>query len=97
MNAALFWFYNGNDITDADEQVEYAEIKFFKNIRHRLKISDKEILEAQPGLEMFLEKDIVPGSLLDKYMEEAELPQFEMIGLNITSADDSDKEPYRNE
>jgi uncharacterized tellurite resistance protein B-like protein len=27
----------------ADEQIEYAEIKFFKNIRHRLKISDENI------------------------------------------------------
>jgi uncharacterized tellurite resistance protein B-like protein len=24
----------------ADEQIEYSEIKFFKNIRHRLEISD---------------------------------------------------------
>src|SRR5690242_14316094 len=28
----------------ADEQIEYSEIKFFKSICHRLKISDEKIL-----------------------------------------------------
>ncbi len=27
----------------ADEQIEYSEIKFFKNIRHRLKVNDEKI------------------------------------------------------
>ena len=34
----------------ADEQVEYSEIKFFKNIRHRLKISDANILAVFPDI-----------------------------------------------
>jgi uncharacterized tellurite resistance protein B-like protein len=67
----------------ADEQIEYSEVKFFKNIRHRLKISDENILKIFPDIEIFLEKDIVSGSVLDTitshYLEIAELPQFELI------------------
>ena len=67
----------------ADEKIEYSEIKFFKNIRHRLKVSDDKILAMFPDIEQFLEKDIVTESLLDKitsqYLELAELPQFDLI------------------
>lgn len=68
---------------NADEQIEYSEIKFFKNIRHRLKISDDKILAAFPDIEQFLEEDIITESFLDKitsqYLETIELPQFELI------------------
>ena len=68
---------------NADERVEYSEIKFFKNIRHRLRISDEKILEKYPDLEMYLEEDIITESFLDKitsqFMETVELPQFELI------------------
>lgn len=67
----------------ADEQIEYAEIKFFKNIRHRLDISDEKILTSFPDIEQFLEEDIVTESFLDKitnqYLYEADIPQFELI------------------
>jgi len=70
----------------ADEQVLYSEIKFFKNIRHRLKISDEKILNRFPGIEQFLEEDIVSESFLDKitnqYFDTIELPQFELISFN---------------
>lgn len=70
----------------ADEQVEYTEIKFFKNIRHRLKISDENILSVYPDIEQFLEEDIITESFLDKitnqYLETAELPKFNEITLN---------------
>jgi uncharacterized tellurite resistance protein B-like protein len=69
----------------ADEQIEYSEIKFFKNIRHRLKINDENILAVFPDMEQFLEKDIVTESFLDKiktqYMDTVELPQFELINI----------------
>jgi hypothetical protein len=62
---------------------------FFKNIRHRLKVSDKKILASFPDIEQFLEKDIVTGSFLDKitsqYLQAAELPHFELI-INDTSS-----------
>ena len=72
----------------ADEVIEYSEIKFFKNIRHRLQISDENILAVYPNIEQFLEDDIVTESFLDKitnqYLDLAELPQFEKINFNIT-------------
>ena len=67
----------------ADEEIEYSEIKFFKNIRHRLKISDDKILAQFSDIEMFLEEDIVTVSFLEnitnQYLEIAELPQFELL------------------
>ena len=75
----------------ADEQIEYSEIKFFKNIRHRLKLSDENILGVYPEIEQFLEEDIVTESFLDKitkqYLETAELPQFELITLDSSTLD----------
>jgi uncharacterized tellurite resistance protein B-like protein len=80
----------------ADEQIEYSEIKFFKNIRHRLKVSDKMILASFPDIEQFLEKDIVTGSFLDKitsqYLQAAELSQFELIINDTSSPDDLKKD-----
>jgi len=80
----------------ADEQIEYSEIKFFKNIRHRLKVSDDSILAKFPDIEQFLEKDIVTESFLDKitnqYLEAAELPQFELISIDTSSLDDLKKD-----
>lgn len=78
----------------ADEQIEYSEIKFFKNIRHRLKVSDDTILATFPDIEQFLEEDIITESFLDKitnqYLEAAELPIFEFINLDNKS--DTEKE-----
>jgi len=70
---------------NADEQVEYSEIKFFKNIRHRLKVSDEKILERFPDIEQYLEEDIITETFLDKitsqYFETTELPQFDLISI----------------
>ena len=67
----------------ADDLIEYTEIKFFKVIRHNLKISDEMILAVYPEIESWLEDDIVTESNMDKitkqYLDIAELPQFELI------------------
>ena len=80
----------------ADEQIEYSEIKFFKNIRHRLKVSDDKILAVYPDIEQFLEKDIVTESFIDKitsqYLEAAQLPQFELINIDTSSLDNLKKD-----
>jgi uncharacterized tellurite resistance protein B-like protein len=72
----------------ADEVIEYSEIKFFKNIRHRLQISDENILAVYPDIEQFLEEDIRTESFLDKitnqYLDLAELPTFEHIKFDVT-------------
>jgi uncharacterized tellurite resistance protein B-like protein len=70
----------------ADEKVQYSEIKFFKNIRHRLKISDDVILTRFPDIDNFLREDIRNQGLLDRitssYFDTMELPEFEEIKLN---------------
>jgi len=67
----------------ADDKIDYSEIKFFKVIRHNLKISDANILAAYPDIEQFLEQDIITEYYLEKitsqYLDTAELPQFELI------------------
>lgn len=43
---------------EADNVIEYAEIKFFKKIRKHLSISDDYILATHPDKEIFLLQDI---------------------------------------
>lgn len=43
---------------EADKSIEYSEIKFFKKIRVRLSLTDKEILSKYPDKEDFLLPDI---------------------------------------
>ena len=68
---------------NADEIVEYSEIKFFKAIRKCLDISDEKILDSYPDIESFLEEDINIESNLDKlidnYLKSIEIPKFESI------------------
>ena len=67
---------------------EYSEITFFKNIRHRLKLSDDKILKIHPEVEYWLEDDIKTESfiknLTDKYLDSADLPQFDSIHIDTT-------------
>lgn len=68
---------------NADQEVDYAEIKFFKVIRHNLKVSDEKILELFPDIELFLESDIQTESYLDKitrqFLDTADIPLFDLI------------------
>lgn len=43
---------------EADNRIEYTEVKFFKKIRSRLTISDESILAEYPDIEDFLLPDI---------------------------------------
>jgi uncharacterized tellurite resistance protein B-like protein len=80
---------------NADEQIEYSEIKFFKNIRHRLNISDEKILDRFPDIELYLEDDIITDGYLDKitshFFEISELPQFELISLSENLQENNEK------
>ena len=84
----------------SDGITDYSEIKFFKNIRHRLTISDENILAVFPDIEDFLEKDILTESFLDRitnqYLEAAELPQFEFIEINNTSLTENNNNDQNN-
>lgn len=70
---------------NADNVIEYSEIKFFKAIRKCLNVSDENILAIYPELDTYLEEDIDTESKLDKlvnnYLKSIELPQFEQIQL----------------
>lgn len=67
----------------ADEKVEYAEVKFFKVIRSKLKIDSDLILEKHPDFEEYLEDDILSASYLasfqDNFFDTHTLPKLEII------------------
>ncbi len=44
---------------EADNNIEYSEVKFFKKLRKELKISDEKILERMPDKEDYLLPDII--------------------------------------
>lgn len=46
------------DTIEADNNIEYSEISFFKKIRKRLHITDEKILETMPDKEDYLLPDI---------------------------------------
>lgn len=74
---------------NADDVVEYSEIKFFKAIRKCLKLSDEKIVEIYPEIDSYLEDDIDTESKLNKlvnnYLKSIELPQFEHINFDNIS------------
>ena len=43
---------------EADKQVLYSEVKFFKKIRSRITVSDEQILLKLSGIEDYLQPDI---------------------------------------
>lgn len=71
------------DTIKADDKIEYSEIKFFKIIRLKLKISNDKILEVHPDFEEYLEQDIISSSYLlrlkEDFFDTENLPQFEPI------------------
>jgi uncharacterized tellurite resistance protein B-like protein len=73
------------DTINADDKVEYSEVKFFKVIRSKLKIDDNTILSLHPDYEEYLEKDILSESYLARlqndFFESTKLPEFELTSL----------------
>ena len=53
------------DVIEADNQIEYSEISFFKRIRKQLSISDETILEQMPDKEDYLLPDIETDDAFD--------------------------------
>ena len=53
------------DTIEADKQIEYSEISFFKRIRRQLAISDAAVLEVMPDKEDYLLPDIEDDSIFD--------------------------------
>lgn len=46
------------NMIEADNRIDYSEVKFFKKIRSRLSVSDEQILAQHPDKEDFLLSDI---------------------------------------
>ena len=74
---------------EADEKVEYSEIKFFKIIRSKLNASNKTILQKLSdieNIEEYLEQDIISESYIERlttdYLGNQTIPVFEAIKLN---------------
>lgn len=64
---------------EADERIEYSEIKFFKEIRNRLSITDEEILSKYPDKEDFLLPDV---NMIDEPIWDNNI-QFSKISWNL--------------
>lgn len=81
---------------NADKQIEYSEIKFFKNIRYRLNVSNEKILARFPDIEEYLEDDIITDTFLDKitsqYFEISKLPKFDLISIADNSQDNDKRD-----
>jgi hypothetical protein len=75
----------------ADEVIEYSEIKFFKNIRHRIRLTDEVIVKLHPDFEPYLDEDIRTDNFLDKiskqYLEYTVLPQFKEVIIDYIDND----------
>jgi len=71
------------DTINADDKVEYSEVKLFKVIRSKLKIDNQIILNKHPDFEDYLEQDIISKSYLERLQEDffdtTMLPQLKMI------------------
>ena len=57
-DAALQLIKIAIDTIEADNQIEYSEVSFFKKVRKILSISDEKILETMPDKEDYLLPDI---------------------------------------
>ena len=70
----------------ADDEIEYAEIKFFKIIRHHLKVENEIILEHFPDIENLLQADIEQPEtpeLVSDYLQTHKMPDFLQIDFSI--------------
>lgn len=71
---------------EADEKVEYSEVKFLKIIQSHLNISKDRVIELFPQVEYYLEDDIVKDLYMDRlvnqYFDTVELPIFDHIKIS---------------
>lgn len=68
---------------EADENVHYSEIRFFKVMRGQLKVTNRTILKTLPDIEDYLEQDIISDNYLKKltvdYFATQTIPKFDPI------------------
>ncbi len=71
----------------ADDKIEYSEIKFFKLIRSKLKISNEKILVKHPDFEDYLEEDIFSDAYLSRFFNDFDIV-FDENAFTSLSFDD---------
>lgn len=79
-------------IIEADEIIKYSEIKFFKIIRSKLKVSNEELIKALAefeNIDEYLQDDILSTNSREKlysdYFDSHNVPQFEKISIDNMS------------
>lgn len=70
---------------EADDKIEYSEIKFFKILRSKLSLSNEEILGRFPGKEQYVEQDIISRSYLERLQTDFFVSSEEMPALAISA------------
>lgn len=74
------------DVIEADEEVEYSEIKFFKIVRTHLEVSDEKVLKIYPEYEEYLEEDVISDSyfltLQNDFFESYKTPEFAALNID---------------
>lgn len=65
---------------EADNRIEYSEVKFFKKIRVRLSLTDEEILTRHPDKEEFLLPDINVSA--DPEWNDVKFAEFSISQIN---------------
>lgn len=80
---------------EADEKIEYSEIKFFKIIRYKLKISNNKILSVMPEIEEYLEQDIINDRYTDRlkadFFNSYSAPIFDIAAFPVIDMANSDE------
>ncbi|MCL9980938.1 MAG: TerB family tellurite resistance protein [Bacteroidia bacterium] len=71
------------DTIKADDKIEYSEIKFFKVIKSKLKISNDLIMNVHPDFEEYLEDDIISPTYLSTiqsdFFNSHSIPEFRIF------------------
>lgn len=77
-NQELVLLRSAIEMVEANEEVEYSEIKFVKLIRSELKLTDEEILQVHPEFEEYLQQDMISDaskeSLISQFFVGDEFP-----------------------
>lgn len=72
-------------VIQADEEIDYREIKFFKSIRKMLPLSDADILAKYPDWEEYLKPDIIYKSFAEQIesllFKDIDLPKLERMEI----------------
>lgn len=72
---------------EADEEIKYSEIKFFKLLRSKLSVENNLILKKFPNYEEYLEQDVFSKSYLQKiegdYFDYSEIKDFKIDNIDI--------------